>query len=130
MIIIFNEFPLNVKFLRLSSNQISLFNRDADKTPTPLNLSLLSNIRSELPIDQRTSGPSYPMSQKGRMRRSLATLRNRAHAHTRSPRVSSIQIEGRTPIIERRGNRGIDYALRVSVVEAGGKEGGGGLGLT
>lgn len=63
------------------------------------NQSLLSNVHSELPIGQRTSGPSYPMSQKGRMRRSFATLRNRAysHAHDRTPplRISSIRIEGR-----------------------------------
>lgn len=52
------------------------------------NQSLLSNARPELPVGQRTSGPSYPMSRKGRMRqfvRDLTQPRLFTRTHDRTP---------------------------------------------
>jgi small-conductance mechanosensitive channel len=92
------------------------------------NRSVPSDIRSELALDQRTSGLSQPVTRKGRMRRSFATLRNRARAFARArahtlarlrSRTAAIRIEGRA--VERRGRRtghggqsGMEHALEAA----------------
>lgn len=98
----------------------SNFAIESRRGPAPLISRSFRTLRSKLPISQRTSGPSYPMSQKGRMRRFVRDLTQPRviHTHTTARLRLHIDDSDRKPAIERRGNHGgqsgMDYALRAS----------------
>jgi len=89
--------------------------------PATTNQSLLWNVTFRIIsrskdfrsfLSDESKGPDAPFVRD--LTQSRVFARTRRHA---SARVSSIQIEGREPAIERRGNHGgqsgMDYALRV-----------------